>query len=37
MIKRLQFDLYSLKNRSWWFDIKVLWLTFTNIVFGKKF
>lgn len=37
MIKRLQFDLYYLKNRSWWFDIKVLWLTFTNIVFGKKF
>ena len=37
MIQRLHFDLYYLKNRSWWFDIKVLWLTFVSIVFGKKF
>ena len=37
MIRRLHFDLYYLKNRSWWFDIKVLWFTFANIVFGKKF
>lgn len=37
MVRRLQFDLYYLKNRSWWFDIKVLWQTFTSIIFGKKF
>ena len=23
-------------HRSWWFDIKVLWMTFRSIVFGKK-
>ena len=37
MVRRLQYDLYYLKNRSWWFDAKVLWETFMNIVFGKKF
>lgn len=37
MLRRLQFDLYYLKNRSWWFDIKILFQTFVNIVFGKKF
>ncbi len=37
MIRRLHFDLYYLKNRSWWFDIRVLWATFANIMFGKKF
>lgn len=37
MIRRLHFDLYYLKNRSWWFDIKVLCLTFASIIFGKKF
>lgn len=37
MIRRLEFDLYYLRHRSAWFDIKILWLTFVNIVFGKKF
>lgn len=37
MLRRLEFDLYYLKHRSWWFDIKILWQTFRNIVFGKKF
>lgn len=37
MLRRTELDLYYLKNRSWWFDIKVLCLTFTGIVFGKKF
>lgn len=37
MIRRLQYDLYYLKHRSWWFDMKVLWMTFRSIVFGKKF
>ena len=37
MLRRLELDLYYLKNRSWWFDCKVLFLTFTGIIFGKKF
>lgn len=37
MLRRLEFDLYYLKHRSWWFDIKILWQTFRNIAFGKKF
>ena len=37
MLRRLEFDLYYLAHRSWWFDCKVLFLTFLNIVGGKKF
>ena len=37
MLRRLELDLYYLKNRSWWFDMKILFMTFINIVFGKKF
>lgn len=37
MVIRLEYDLYYLRHRSWLFDIKVLWNTFTNIVFGKIF
>ena len=37
MLRRLEFDLYYLRHRSLWFDVKVLWSTFTNIVFGKRF
>ena len=37
MLRRLELDLYYLKNRSWWFDCKVLCLTFVSIIFGKKF
>ncbi len=37
MLKRLELDLYYLDHRSWWFDCKVLSLTFAKIVFGKKF
>lgn len=37
MITRLQYDLYYLGHRSWWFDIKILWNTFFHIVSGKKF
>lgn len=37
MLRRLDFDLYYLRNRSVWFDIKVLALTFLRIVTGKKF
>lgn len=37
MLRRLEFDLYYLRHRSWWFDIKILFSTFMNIVFGKVF
>lgn len=37
MLRRLELDLYYLGHRSWWFDIKILGLTFLNIIFGKKF
>lgn len=37
MLRRLEYDLYYLRHRSWWFDMKVLFFTFMNIVFGKKF
>ena len=37
MLRRLEFDLYYLRHRSLWFDIKILWQTFANIAFGKKF
>lgn len=37
MLRRLSLDLYYLKHRSWWFDIKILVNTFLNIVIGKRF
>lgn len=37
MLRRLEYDLYYLGHRSWWFDFKVLVNTFCAIVFGKKF
>ncbi len=37
MLTRLELDLYYLKHRSWWFDCKILFLTFWHIVGGKKF
>ena len=37
MLKRLEYDLYYLGNRSWFFDFKILAKTFLSIVFGKKF
>ena len=37
MLRRLELDLYYLNHRSWWFDMKVLFLTFASIVFGKRF
>ncbi|MCF0173568.1 MAG: exopolysaccharide biosynthesis polyprenyl glycosylphosphotransferase [Bacteroidales bacterium] len=37
MLRRLELDLYYLRNRSMWFDIKILLQTFLSIVFGKKF
>lgn len=37
MLRRLELDLFYLGHRSFWFDIKVLILTFGSIIFGKKF
>ena len=37
MLRRLSLDLYYLEHRSWWFDAKILFLTFMNFAFGKKF
>ncbi len=37
MLRRLEYDLYYLGNRSWLFDVKILAKTFFGIVFGKKF
>lgn len=37
MQRRLELDLYYLGHRSWWLDVKILGLTFLNIIFGKKF
>ncbi len=37
MLLRLEYDLYYLSHRSWWFDFKILMNTFCSIVFGKKF
>ena len=37
MLRRLEYDLYYLGHRSWWFDFKILLNTFCSIVFGKKF
>lgn len=37
MLTRLDLDLYYLRNHSVMFDVKVLGLTFLNIVAGRKF
>lgn len=37
MLRRLRYDLFYLEHRSWFFDAKILFMTFMNIVFGKKF
>ncbi len=35
MIERLKYDLYYLKNRSLWFDLKIVLQTFGTILKGK--
>ena len=37
MLRRLDLDLYYLDHNSLLFDMKILWMTFTSIVLGKKF
>ena len=37
MIRRLDMDLDYLEHHSFWLDLKIIWLTATAIIFGKKF
>ena len=37
MLRRLELERYDLEHRSWWLDTKILFNTFLNIAFGKKF
>ena len=37
MLRRLELDLYYLEHRSFFFEMKILWLTFISIISGKKF
>ena len=37
MLRRLDLDLYYLDHNFLLVDMKILWMTFTSIVFGKKF
>ncbi len=35
MLERLEYDLYYLKNKSLWFDIKIFFYTIGTILKGK--
>lgn len=37
MLRRLDYDIYYLEHQSLTMDTKILWLTFWNIISGKKF
>lgn len=37
MLRRLDYDLKYLAERSLWVDIKIIYLTSVSIIFGKKF
>jgi lipopolysaccharide/colanic/teichoic acid biosynthesis glycosyltransferase len=37
MLERLRMDLNYLYNRTFWLDIKIIWLTAMSIITGKKF
>lgn len=37
MLKRLEYDLEYMNECSFTTDAKILWLTFSRIIFGKKF
>ena len=37
MLRRLELDLYYMEHQSWQIDISIIFKTFTNIIFGKKF
>ena len=35
MLERLEYDLFYIRNRSFWFDVKVILYTFSTILKGK--
>lgn len=37
MIRRLDMDLEYLNHHTLWLDMKIIWLTATSILIGKKF
>ena len=37
MLERLRMDLDYLYNRTFWLDVKIIWLTAVSILSGKKF
>ena len=37
MLKRLEMDLDYLKRRSWWEDLKIMFITVIQVARGKKF
>lgn len=37
MLTRLHMDLDYLENRTFWMDLRIIWLTMTSILSGKKF
>lgn len=37
MLERLRMDLDYLYNRTFWLDVKIIWLTVVSILSGKKF
>lgn len=37
MLRRLDYDLQYLEERSFWVDLKIIYLTSISIIFGKKF
>lgn len=37
MLRRLDYDLQYLNDRSFWVDLRIIYLTSISIIFGKKF
>lgn len=37
MLRRLELDLYYLEHCSWQLDLRIIFLTISKVVFGKKF
>ena len=37
LVQAKRLHVLVVEHRSWWFDAKILFMTFVNIVFGKVF
>lgn len=37
MLERLRMDLEYMRNKSFWLDVKIIYLTLTSLLTGKKF